>query len=439
MDIQKSSWTSGNGRVRLSVPITKVDEERRTVSGFATLNNLDKQGDIVLASASKAAFSNWGGNLREMHSNIAAGKVVNFREEVFVDPATNKVYEGIYVDAYVSKGAESTWIKVLDGTLSAFSIGGMITEQEIVYNDDHEDFVNVISGYELNELSLVDAPANQFAQVFSVQKSDNGETKVSGIAADVQTVDVYWCDTDGIALLGKSECSNCGEESNYVGWIESNLPDKEKALAVSGLIKRNTAEAAVEKEEGVENMASGIITDSVLAPKIEKSEEVVEETVAEISEVDEVVEKADSDTAEEVSVEKAEDTVEAEVEAPVEDAIEKSEEVVEETAEAAVEETETTTDIDFAAITAQLNDIAGALAGLSKAVEGIGALESKITEIEDKIGKSSESADETLKEIAGRIEDVEKTLVTKKAADRADIAEAPVQKNIWAGRFRVPN
>jgi hypothetical protein len=44
MEINKAHWSSDNGHVRMSMPINKVDVERRIVSGFATLDNLDKQG-----------------------------------------------------------------------------------------------------------------------------------------------------------------------------------------------------------------------------------------------------------------------------------------------------------------------------------------------------------------------------------------------------------
>ena len=63
MLINKAHWTTSGDNVRLSMPIGKVDVERRMVSGFATLDNIDKQDDIVDTAASLVAFKNFSGNL----------------------------------------------------------------------------------------------------------------------------------------------------------------------------------------------------------------------------------------------------------------------------------------------------------------------------------------------------------------------------------------
>ena len=71
MIINKAHWNSEGNNLRLSMPISKIDQERRIVSGFATLDNLDRQNDIVTAEASMKAFSNFKGNIREMHQPSA--------------------------------------------------------------------------------------------------------------------------------------------------------------------------------------------------------------------------------------------------------------------------------------------------------------------------------------------------------------------------------
>ena len=128
MNIEKLHWSTDGDRINFSVPFTKVNREKRTVSGFATLDNLDQTGDVVTAEASVKAFEGFRGNIREMHGPSAVGKMLSFRPESFYDPKTGDFYNGIYVDVYVSKGAQDTWEKVLDGTLSGFSIGGKIRE-----------------------------------------------------------------------------------------------------------------------------------------------------------------------------------------------------------------------------------------------------------------------------------------------------------------------
>jgi len=135
MTISKVHWNTEGDNVRLSMPFSKVDKERRIVSGFATLDNVDRQSDIVTSEASMKAFSKFRGNIREMHQPIAVGKMVAFKEDKYFDPETKKFYSGVYVSAYVSKGAQTTWEKVLDGTLSGFSIGGKMNNWDDAYDE----------------------------------------------------------------------------------------------------------------------------------------------------------------------------------------------------------------------------------------------------------------------------------------------------------------
>ena len=99
-----------NDNIRLSMPLFKVDQEKRIVHGFATLDNLDKQDDIVTKAASLKAFERFRGNIREQHDpHKAVGRIVTFREDSIYDAESAKAYNGVFVSAYVSKGAEDTW------------------------------------------------------------------------------------------------------------------------------------------------------------------------------------------------------------------------------------------------------------------------------------------------------------------------------------------
>ena len=144
MNIQKTHWNNSEHKVNLSFPIAKVDKEKRTVSGFATLDNVDRHGDIVTAEASEEAFARFRGNLREMHQPIAVGKVLSFHPEDFFDKATGKTYKGVYVNAYISKGAQDTWEKVLDGTLTGFSIGGRMNKWDDGYDEKSDSTIRII-------------------------------------------------------------------------------------------------------------------------------------------------------------------------------------------------------------------------------------------------------------------------------------------------------
>lgn len=158
----------------LSFPIDMIKKEERIVSGIATADNIDKVGDVVDFEASLSAFKNWQGNIREMHAPVAVGKAISYKP-IKIKGADGEEYNAIQVEAYISKGAESTWQKVLDGTLRAFSIGGKILRKEMMQNKVHNGRqVHIIKEYDLGELSLVDNPANAVAIIDLVKKADDG-------------------------------------------------------------------------------------------------------------------------------------------------------------------------------------------------------------------------------------------------------------------------
>src|SRR6478609_1120041 len=251
MEMKKSHWVADGNRVSLAVPFAKVDKENRLVSGFATLDNVDTSDDVVTAEASKGAFTSFRGNVREMHQPIAAGRVVDFQEEEFFHDG--EFYRGIFVTTYVSKGAQDTWEKVLDGTLSGFSIGGNITDQETKFVKDagpNGKNIRFIKGYDLVELSLVDNPANQLANVFSVVKNAEGSF-MKGMVAETTIVNVFWCSTDEIAKNSENEaetCLSCGTTMEQIGWFEKGEDNAVKtAAAVADFLRQrevNTAEQA---------------------------------------------------------------------------------------------------------------------------------------------------------------------------------------------------
>ena len=311
MIIEKSHWSSNGNAINLAVPFTKVNREKRTVSGFATLDNLDQTGDVVTQEASMKAFESFRGNLREMHQPLAVGKVASFRPETFYDPITKEFYNGVYVDAYISKGAQDTWEKVLDGTLTGFSIGGKILESDNEVNKATGASVRFIKDYALVELSIVDSPANELCNIFSIEKV-NGQMIFKGIAADVKMENIFYCvDSDSVFMSTESEYLSpvTGKKTELIGWVESNdvnkgkeiekildsrrsrlqtLPDNTNinmAIAEGGneVEKLNVTEATPVVEEAVVETPAEIIEE--VAPVEQESAEVVaEETSAEVLE-----------------------------------------------------------------------------------------------------------------------------------------------------------
>jgi hypothetical protein len=300
-DVTKVSWNNSQDHVRFTLPISKVDVERREVSGFASLDNEDTQGDVILSSASADAFSRFRGNIREMHQPLAVGKMLSFSEEQFFDATTGKAFNGIFVTARVSKGAQDTWEKVLDGTLSGFSIGGNIIEADEKYDPEREKVVRYIKAYDLDELSLVDNPANQLANIFSITKAA-GSVTATGIAVEANPEIVYFCSEDTIAKTSADsipECPKCQTDMKEIGWIEfSNDEEKEREVAKCIDMHLNEGGADMSKKQSED---------------ITKSEETVEEEVVDETEVLEdekeevAAEETEEDVVEEDNVEEVED------------------------------------------------------------------------------------------------------------------------------------
>jgi hypothetical protein len=232
-NLHKAFWHSEDNSIKLSMPIAKIDKEKRTVSGFATLDNVDKQSDIVPTDVSIKAFERFRGNLREMHMPVAVGRVMSFKSDKFYDKEKDKFYNGVYVDAYISKGAQDTWEKVLDGTLSGFSIGGSIKDTEDQYDPEMDKSIRVIKDYELHELSLVDNPANQFANIVSIQKAEDGQNTFDGIMTKMSLENVYWSKDNNLVRLSKEEDIRSGE--TLIGFVETT--DNEKNEVIKNLIK----------------------------------------------------------------------------------------------------------------------------------------------------------------------------------------------------------
>ena len=454
--LNKAYWTSDNDDIKLSMPIAKIDEERRTVSGFATLDNIDKQADIVPTDVSLKAFETFRGNLREMHQPIAVGKVVNFRQEKFFDKSTDRLYNGVYVDAYISKGAQDTWEKVLDGTLTGFSIGGVIKEAENSWDENVEKTIRIVKDYELHELSLVDNPANQFANVVSIQKINKDE-QIDGIIAKADLENVYWCENDGIVRLSEvddSSCPSCEVSMKNIGFVETK--DAEKAMTVKSLLNKfigatdvsksedvsETLESSSEKlETAIDNNASIVKNNIEEENNVSEDNTVVEETVEEVA-TEEVVAEAPA----EETVEKSVDAVDA-----VEETVAKSadpeeapaEEVAEEVASDDVEveksvATEDTTDSELVKAVDEIK--VSVTEAVSELVSTIKSLNEEIAGIK----KSVDTTNEEISAVKGNLEDfgkrvdgLEDDTAVRKSGDLGGIVQGTkiTKGSMWGGRF----
>jgi hypothetical protein len=424
MLINKAHWTTDKNSVRLSMPIGKVDVERRMVSGFATLDNIDKQDDIVTTEASLQAFKNFRGNLREMHQPSAVGKIVSFKEDKYFDPNSKKFYSGVYVSAYVSKGAQDAWEKVLDGTYSGFSIGGNIKSWDDAYNADMDKAIRIIKDYDLYELSLVDSPANQFASIISVEKV-NGHNVISGASVDAIIENVFYDSENGIVLVSDLETAESpvsGKNMENIGFVEKS--DSEKANMIKFLVDsaKGISTIKITKEvnkmtEATEAAVDAAVENVEITPEAQPAE-VETPAVVEAAATDTVVEKSDDGGAVPSAPVVEEESVAPAVEAEL--AVAKSDESVAD-AIAEIKNSLTNAFGDLATTIKSLNE---QVAALNKSVDDVST---EVTQVKGQFN-----------EFGKRVDAVEQDTAFRKSGDLGEIVQfepVKVQKSLWGGRF----
>jgi hypothetical protein len=390
------------------------------------------------------AFAKFRGNIREMHQPLAVGKMVSFKADKYFDPESKKFYNGVFVSAYVSKGAQDTWEKVLDGTLTGFSIGGRMNKWDDGFDEKSDKAIRIIKQYDLIELSLVDSPANQFANIVSVEKVD-GVDVVKGDETVLENV--FYDKESGIVMVSENESElspTTGEQMANIGFVEKT--DNEKIDMIKFLVDsaKGINTSKINKEENL--MAKS--TKNTVEEIVEKSDIAVEVT--------EVAPEADAKAdvvetpAEEVSTEKAakapssgeEDAEEDAAETPADEEAEakkpmapKSDEVV---VEAPVAETvtETTDGLEKA-----FSDLVEVVKSLQTEVE---LLKSTKVDIEvaqtsfEAVAKDIASATSVFNEFGKRVELVEQDTAFRKSGDLGEIVQnqpETVEKSLWGGSF----
>ncbi len=136
------------------IPFTKVDHNRRIIAGYASVEVVDRDGEIVKREALEKALAEYMENpiIRWMHKEEPIGKVLN----AYVDD------KGLFVEAYITDKTpegKKAWGLIEDGIVKAFSIGGSVLNKEYKTLEDGKS-VGVITDLTLREISVVDIPAN---------------------------------------------------------------------------------------------------------------------------------------------------------------------------------------------------------------------------------------------------------------------------------------
>jgi hypothetical protein len=197
--------------IAITVPLafTKsgVDTARRTVRGIMTQEVVDVHGEEVDFESVKACLASWRGNIREMHQPKAVGKAVDIK--------TLDDLKAVEVESYISKGAEDTWQKCLDGTLGFYSLGG-VADRVMGRRSDGTNGPRLLMR-KLNELSVVDSGACPTSSIAVVKMVDGVPTE--------QLTDVE----PTVLLKGtgfKSQQWNIGTALGTLAMLESLITDQ---------------------------------------------------------------------------------------------------------------------------------------------------------------------------------------------------------------------
>lgn len=155
----------------LFVPLAKVDEVERTVTGIVTSEVLDKSGEYFHYESSVPYFKAWSatmervtkgkslGNVRSMHQPNAVGKLtaIEFDDGNKTITATAKIVD------------DAEWTKVVEGVYTGFSIGGKYVKQ---WEEGGKNYFTA----DPVEVSIVDNPCVPVAHFLAVKAEGVEET-----------------------------------------------------------------------------------------------------------------------------------------------------------------------------------------------------------------------------------------------------------------------
>jgi len=238
----------------------KQDDGTMLVYGKATDDSIDSDNQICDAGWLEKAMPEWfktGGNIREQHSNIAAG----------VAKELDSKADGHYISALV---VDPTSVKKVEaGVLKGFSIG--IRAPRVV-RDNKAANGRIIDG-QIVEVSLVDRPANPNAKLM-LAKSDGGEV--------VQVEEMIEQEKTSVAATIKALAGDLSkyDEAAYnqaVSAIATLISTEAQEMATEGSDERDDIETLLDalkhlfrfyKGEVIEGEVAGVMPTDAIADAV---------------------------------------------------------------------------------------------------------------------------------------------------------------------------
>lgn len=197
-----------------------TDENFVMISGYASTQDVDRQGDVVPATVWQKGLENYLKNpvILAFHDHSQpVGKMVEHR----IDKD-----QGLWIKAKISSASDRIFKLIKDGILSAFSIGFRVKDADY----DSATKLFVVKELELHEISVVSVPANQNT-IFSLAKAF--ET-----AAEYEKFKLQFASTDQSAK-GLENGQDAGKENK-----EWNMSPEEIKQLMADAAKQAAQEAA---------------------------------------------------------------------------------------------------------------------------------------------------------------------------------------------------
>jgi hypothetical protein len=187
--------------------LMKYDERTGEFEGWATLEQLDHSGEICDIEKSWPFFKAWSdklakatdgenlGNVREMHENIAAGKLTAIEKTIHPLGVPGIYVKGLAVDA----GSKD---KLTKRVLVGLSIGGKYVEKS--KDPEIDGAIRFVA--DPMEISLVDAPCVPDAMITVVKADGSQEMKK---AVGFQPAQFWACRNVAHRHINKSDAKVC--------------------------------------------------------------------------------------------------------------------------------------------------------------------------------------------------------------------------------------
>ena len=257
------------------------DDENRLIQGYASVEIMDRQGDLVPIDAMQkamVAYSMRGAPLLYGHQNKPVGKVISWNVK------EDSVYgvKAVEIVGMINKGyklEDEVWKMIKEGTITGFSIGGTAVQVATEKTTEGVD-ARVLKEIELSEISLVVEPANQAAVItaHSMAKSLDPYENLTDEELDKKAQEVV---KDVLFELAKNgeigkksypwkKCMDEHHSAKLCGWIKAHYGHKgigmvdlsEDYIMHEFIIDKDTRRPSTASMEMCKRKAAGVVGDS---------------------------------------------------------------------------------------------------------------------------------------------------------------------------------